>query len=266
MAHLQEQGHRVVLEVDDNYLVSAPKVGGYKGEWGSRIGDARATNEAHGRIVPWCDAVICATPRLAKTYSRLNGRVFVCQNTVDPDDWPRLPYPGGKFRIMYAGAPGHRNDSPIVARAVEWAAKQPDVEVVAFGFRPAGWENIPHRVIPWTDDLWRYRFLLGDADVGLCPLVENQWSIGKSDLKVLEYAMGGALPIVQRAEPYRPWWEKETPVLVAERAKDFFHHVKWCVNNRDEARRLALEVRAQVLAERTIQSNVWRWREAIAGE
>lgn len=263
MAEQQEKGYRVLLEVDDNYLVLPPKFKGLNRQWNRTIAEDRGgySAEANGRIARFADAVIASTEALGKVYRKLNPNVYVCPNQVDPDDWIPVEAPDdGVLRIVYAGSPSHQQDAPLVARALEWASKQPDVEVYSFGFRPDSWK-FDSKVIPWTDSVEEFRQTLFGFDVGVAPLVETVWSRCKSDLKALEYAMAGVLPIVSATEPYRPWLNG--PGLVAHTPKDFYHHVKWCVQNRDEVKSLAEASRDYVLAERTISQNVWRWEEAI---
>lgn len=73
--------------------------------------------------------------------------------------------------------------------------------------------------------------------------------------------MAGALPVVGRTEPYRPWWER---TFVADTEGDWRRIVKHLVRNRDEVRQMAREARLYCLAERDIRSTVSEWRAAIA--
>ena len=271
MANLQELGIPVFMEVDDNYLEPSPKIPGVreKSPWNKRIADgypAAYSNEAHGRIARWVDGIIVATELLAKRYRKVNPNVFVCPNQVEPADWPELEKADdGILRIGWAGSTSHRWDAQLAKRALEWASKQDGVEVVMIGFRAAGFD-FEHTYVPWSDGLEGYRRNLMQLDVGLAPIVENVWSVGKSDLKALEYAMAGAMPIVSRAEPYRGWWEHEMPALSAANPKEFLRQVQWAVANRDEVKRIAYEARLHVLHHRTIDKNAWRWEEAIASK
>lgn len=272
MANLKfEHGIPVFIEVDDNYLVPSPKIPGAleKSPWNKRIADgdsAGYSNEAHRRLVPWVDGIIVATELLAKQYRKLNPNVFVCPNQIEPADWPELEKPDdGVLRVGWAGSASHRWDAHLGRQALEWAAKQDGVEVVMVGFIPPGY-RFELTQTPWADDLADYRRNLMSLDVGIAPILENPWAACKSDIKALEYAMAGVMPIVSRTEPYRPWWEREMPCLVARTPREFLKQVQWAVAHRDEVKQIAAEARAHVLAERTIEKNVWRWQEAIASK
>jgi hypothetical protein len=116
------------------------------------------------------------------------------------------------------------------------------------------------RHVPWTSDLAQYRRNLRGLDVGLCPTIDyDDYRRSRSDSKAIDYTMAGALPIVSAAESSQPWFGR---VPVAKDADGFLQLVKWSLAYRGEVRRMAAEARSYVLAERTIQGNVWRWREA----
>lgn len=260
-------GLRVLVEVDDNYTVSPPMPG--LSTWQSHIdrsGQDRHSYEAHGKIVRQvCDGVIVSTPKLAEVYRRLHESVFVCPNSVDPEDWPAGEpehQPDGVLRIGWAGSASHGYDLADVRRALDWASRQPDVEVVVMGQLDPG---VKHRRIPWTDSLATYRESVSEIDVMLCPLRENAWSACKSDVKALEAAMGGACSVVSRTEPYRPWWDGDAPGYSAGSPKEFLKVVKHLVAHRDEVRETARLAREYALTERHIDNAIGLWREAING-
>jgi hypothetical protein len=256
MAEMQLQGTRVLVEADDNYL-SAHSAQIQKA-WGRKVGSQVHTLEAHAKITSWADGVIVTTEELAKKYRKANPNVFVCPNQVDPPDWePPVKPDDGVFRIGWFASHSHSNDAQLVRRALEWASGQKDVEVVTMGFHPS-W-TFRHRHFPWSNDLGVYRRLLQLLDVGLAPVVPDAWSVCRSDVKALDYAMGLVCPVVSDERPYDAW-----PGLKARTAAEFFHHVRHLVTHRDEARQLAEAARQHVLAERTIETNVWRWEEACS--
>ena len=265
IAGMQQAGIPVFLEVDDNYLLDNPYGGKH---WKARIdkGEIDATNrEAHRKIVPWLNGVICATDALAYHYERLNPNTHVCRNAIEPLDWEEPDKPDdGVLRIGYAASDSHIADIRLIEQAFDWAARQPNVEIVLFGLRPETgyWARIPVHHVGWTDDLAQYRKSLEILDVGVCPLKSGQWADCKSDIKAMEYAMAGAMAIVSATEPYRHW--ADLPCLVASKPKDWLRAIKEVVANRDEVKRIAGEARAYVMAERTITDTVEEWHEAFA--
>lgn len=259
--HLQVQGVRTLVEVDDNYLTDPGKDVRTKSNWGQKIGSAMHTYQGHRYIVNWADGVIVTTEQLASAYRRENKNVYVIPNPVDPWDWRHVKRkPDDVFRIGWIASHSHTKDIPLVRRAFEWASRQKGVEVVCLGITP-GW-GFEHTQLPWVDDLDAYRMMMGTLDVGVCPVVPDQFSLFRSDIKASEYAMGGAAVICSDVPPYADW-EHEANCLKAASAKDFYHHVKRLVQNRDETKQLAAEGRKWVDANRNIHRLMPLWEEAL---
>jgi hypothetical protein len=265
MAEMHLQGLRVLVEVDDNYTVPSPTVGGLKSGWLSlrdKSGEDAHSFEAHRKIVSSkaCHGVIVSTPKLGEVYERFGKPVFVCPNSVDPLDWdfPVEHSPDDVLRVGWAGSFSHAYDLADIRPALDWASRQPGVEIVILGQLDLG--GIASRHIDWTDSLEEYRRNVSELDVILCPLRPSEWADCKSDVKALEGAMGLACPVVSKTEPFRPWWDWP---YVAETPKDFTKIVKHLVLNRDETREAATKAREYALGERNIEQSITNWRRAL---
>lgn len=265
----KELGVRMLMEVDDNYLVPHPRVPGAVQAWyptieeSMREGASGYSNEMHRLLVPQMDGIIVSTPYLRKEYLEYTDNVYLCPNFVDPDDWQDLEEKpmDGVLRIVYSGSQSHLRDAPMVRRALKWAARQPGVEVWCQGINP-GWGF--ERQVPWTESLSSYRRTLGRFDVGVAPLVPNSWADGKSDLKALEYTIAGVVPLVAHEEPYRPWFDMDE-FTVSSTERHWEDAIKHIVRNRDCLPEMLAKARQYVLNERTPEQNAWKWKKAIAG-
>jgi hypothetical protein len=256
--------------------------------------------QLHREAVELADVLVTATQATAGAYEYVGIPTLVIPNAVDLDQWPYVERSGaGTFRIGMAVSPSHGDDLPLVLPALRWAAAQPGVEVVVVGVDPrkptwtqyrayqellaARGQMEPSRfareAFAWVEqdrqrrEAWGfsfrhvgistyddYRHQLARLDVGLAPLVENEWSRCRSDSKLIEYASAGVLPIASDAQPFRGWDGR--PLPLARDAAGFLELVQWCVEHRDQLPRLAAEARANV---RTIQGTVESWRDALAG-
>lgn len=67
-----------------------------------------------------------------------------------------------------------------------------------------------------------------------------------------------------RASPI-PYENFDGPGIKARTGRDFLDAITSLIRNRDELPQLQKEAREYVLAERTVEKNVWRWQEALAG-
>ncbi len=263
---LKAQGLRTLMEVDDNYLRFAPPLYGKFGAWTKTHKEALENGtgysvELHRVLVPQMDGIIVSTENLADEYSRWNDNVYLCPNSVDPDDWDVERTESDVLRIGYYGSPSHVRDFPLVKKALKWAARQPNVEVSMLGFAPPGWTG---KLAPWADDMFAARANLGNIDVGIAPLTVNPWSVGKSDVKAMEYAMAGVMPILQDAAPYAPWAQIDWPWMAKTEA-DWMRVIQEIVAERDTVAQHANEARDYVLKYRTIQANIMYWEEALRG-
>jgi glycosyltransferase involved in cell wall biosynthesis len=273
MAGMQAEGIKVLVESDDNYTIPHTGVPGVSGDWKARQkGDTEHTSrQVHIDICRGADGIIVSTPWLEQYYSRYN-RVFVCPNSVDPDDWDEpQKIDDGKLRIGYHYSSSHWYDIDLVFDALEWAAKQTDVEIIFMGPvfpEKVGFRKFKFVHVGWQPALEDYRRNLQLVDVGLCPIKPGEWPNSRSDIKALELVMAGAMPVMSPTESYKPWFhlngdaclfpEENTP-------RGWLEVVKEIVDNRDMVRETAKAAHEYVLAERTIAKNVHLWRKAFEG-
>ena len=263
IAQMKAQGIRVLVEADDNYLLHPPL---QVSRWQEKFdGTDSHSYEVFSKISRFADGMIVSTPKLAEVYEPLNQEIHVCRNSIDPADWPEPSHQkDGILRIGWAASDSHVYDAPLILDALEWASRQPNVEVVIIGIHPDfARYRFPYRHVEWTDSLSQYRRNVGLIDVMLCPLRQGEWEDCKSDVKALEGAMGGACVVVSKVEPYRPWWDGEAPGLVAEHPWDFKKIVKHLVRRREETRVLAEAAREYVLEHRDIRRTASAWRDAV---
>lgn len=267
MAVRETHGYRTLMELDDNYLRPAPyQYGKANTPWKRTRAEAQAmgggySNEMHKLCVPWMDGLIVSTDFLANAYEEYNANIWVCPNSVDPDDWQYEREEHDAFRIVYYGSPSHGVDAPLVTDGLKWAAKQPGVEVWTVGFNNPAW-SFPHQSIPWANDLVEARKHLFKFDLGIAPLKSNAWADAKSDVKALEYAMAGVMPLVQQSEPFKAW---EGIVPTPRHKDEWTESIRWAVQNHDEVAAFAQQAKDYVMEERTIQSSIHLWREAVNG-
>ncbi len=257
-------GIPVYAETDDDYTRWDETVANASWTAGMPENQYQSSVELHRRASQLVEGIIVSTPRLAEIYSELNPNIAVCPNSVDPDDWADPVERDDTFRIIWMASASHRVDQRIIGGALEWAAKQPGVEVTVVGSAIHG---LDLNRISWISSLEEYRRVMVEIapDVGVCPLRDTEFSRGKSDLKALEYAMAGAMPVISKLEPYEPWQPLVGEAcLEAQSVEEWFEVVRWTVENKDKVREMAKRAREHVLAFRTIQATKQAWADAIS--
>lgn len=264
-ARLQSAGVKSMMELDDNYMLPPPPVPGVKSGWSRTIKDSWKkgatgySHQAHKLILPSLDGLIVSTDELAERYApRVPAGVFVCPNSVDPDDWDPVE-PRETTRVGFAGSASHQYDLHIVDRALDWASRH--TSLVKLGASTSNW-RWPHEQMPWTDDLAEYRRNLQMVDIGLCPLKRSDWHDCKSDIKAMEYLMAGAVPVVQADSPVFKDWLDLVPS--ASTPKQWERTVKELVlMPADDRHRIWRDAHAFLMEHKTIHTHIHKWRRAI---
>lgn len=192
----KKMGKRRVVDVDDNYVSPQLReiVGRYHKKNGEMWGDRQ---ESHKKMVREADYVICATPSLAEVYSKYNDNIVVCENTVDPADWPDV-----RKRKMIVGcvlSTNHLDDFHLVEDALRYASMA-GAEVQVVGLDPEWDFSYTH--FSFTPSVASYRRVLSKWSIGVAPVVDNNVTRCKSDLKWLEFTMSGAALVASNAQAY----------------------------------------------------------------
>jgi hypothetical protein len=209
---MKNQGVRLLVEVDDNYLINPGRAILDRQGWAMKMGDGSFTRAGHRWIAEKADGIIATTPWLAAQYRHVNENVFVCPNTVDPPDWPDPVKPDdGVLRIVWFASQSHEGDLPLIAPAYRWAAEQKDVEVYLVNLNPfesqnkairLRWKKVGFNFIPWIPDLDAYRAMFSRFDIGVAPVMPTDMGLARSDVKALEMAMGLQAPVLSDVAPY----------------------------------------------------------------
>jgi glycosyltransferase involved in cell wall biosynthesis len=141
------------------------------------------------------DAMIVSTPYLAKLYEEFNKNYKIIPNGIDFKIWDKLQNPPKheRIRIGWAGASTHHEDlryvKPVIDKILE---KYPDVEFFFMGGTPDFLVNKHPRII--ADNCWKNPYKYPQYiknkgfDIGIAPLLDNNFNRGKSNLRWLEYS------------------------------------------------------------------------------
>jgi 2-polyprenyl-3-methyl-5-hydroxy-6-metoxy-1,4-benzoquinol methylase/glycosyltransferase involved in cell wall biosynthesis len=157
------------------------------------------------RLALSADAVQYSVPELERVFGSLNkrGRVFVNQ-VVAP---PPLRAASEGVRLGWGGSAGHLEDMAEVAPAVmAFVRAQPSVTLhlmcsdkiwALFDALPA-----ERKLRTPVGSIYQYYDFVSQLDIGIAPNRDAGFNRARSDVKFLEYAGWGAVPVVQRLAPY----------------------------------------------------------------
>lgn len=216
-----------------------------------------------------CDGVTVPSLGLQKFYRDEVGckEVYVFPNSIVPEDYPKpelAPRTDGSVRILWQGGASHLVDWFPLRDAVSIIAKKyPQVKFVIWGTE-FKWvhDNIPEDQLelrPWLPyDAYKPMRTIIDADINLCPLVDNIFNRGKSAIKWYE----GVMPFRPEATlagnvpPYSEEMTDGVNGLLYNDPKEFIDKLSLLIENAELRRTLAENARQWVMDNRHYSKTV----------
>lgn len=202
-----------------------------------------------------CDALQVTVPELKRLYGHLNDNCEVFPNQILHVP-PKRPVRGDdKIIIGWGGSHGHLEDVAEIAEAlINWVITQPDVCLHLMCSEPI-WklfdrmpENKKRRTLPGSID--NYYGFLTEIDIGIAPLKDTAFNRSRSDIKFMEYAVSGVVPVMAKQEPYFYSVEDGKTGFLFENSVELIHILNQLVKNRFLLRNISRAARQYVLKER----------------
>lgn len=179
------------------------------------------TIDAFNYLVKHADQVWVSTPILKRI---VGGRkTYVIQNALDDRVWNtyiRNTRLDGPIEMVYMGTVSHDADLEMIIPALQKVDdKFPGsfrltIIGVSSNLPPAPWLRRIHQKNSIYPKFVKWFLRQGPFDIGLSPLVDNDFNQAKSDIKCLDYLAASILPVVSDVNPYRTTELKEYIVRV----------------------------------------------------
>lgn len=282
---MRKNGVRTLAEVDDNYFCPPSQNIFLKG---TKFDDKGRME--HAKAVASMDGAVFSTEWLRDRYYReLKKRfsrsavpeLFVCHNNIAAEDWP-TPIPReDRIRVGWMGSPSHVWDVEIIWAAM-MHARNLGSETVMVGHDPTSveydpmlpgaerskakteaWKKVGLKIVPWTTpDKFRRTAL--PFDIGLAPLLSNDFTAGKSDVKAIEYTVSGAAVVLQNMPVYSRHWTHGETCLLAGSAQEFLEHTELLIKDENLRQRLVTNAQQYVKEERGLKQLKDEWLAAVA--
>jgi hypothetical protein len=257
VARLGQIGAALIADVDDAFTLIGPDH--------PEHGLYRPLNAALDRLIAAAAETWFSTAELAEAYAGPAPRGVIVANALDPRlwrDWRRVrqpPFAGERVRMLYMGTHTHGQDFALVRPALDrlHAERGDAFDLTLIGIdpdvAPAPWL---HRSAPPAEAVGYPRFVRwlraqGPFDLGLAPLADNPFNRCKSDIKALDYAALGLLPLVSDGPAYRadPALGRDMRFAAADGWLDALRGV---LDDRQDAARRAEAVERHVWQARTV--------------
>jgi len=229
--------------------------------------------------VRMADMVTTSTNYLAEQMSKFSRNVVVLPNCVEHGlfevERPRRE----KVTVGWAGGDSHARDLGSVAPLLRrFFRRNPHVDLHVIGWgsgkrvadfpahmrpflqpNPLQEMGVEHRYTPWSAEIWDYYAGI-DFDIGIAPLIPNEFNRSKSAIKALEYAALGIPVIASDVEPYREFVVDGVTGFLVKREHEWEARLRDLAN--DEAMRLEMGAKAKEHALGWSIRN--RWHEWVA--
>ena len=251
--YMRGQGVRTIAESDDNYFSPSHwnlflRRQGHGDELRDAHAKAFASMEANVFSTEWLRDRYWQEfrARFGERGQKLDGmpEMHICRNSIPRGDWPVRDEGDGKLRVGFMGGGSHLWDIHQAYAAFNNARDYPNVETVVIGYSPGNpnpdmpelrdengnvidletpvardvrekWAAVIDRHIPWVDP-GAYRRAALPLDIGVAPLQLNDFTLGKSDSKLIEYTISGAAIVCQQHPTFTAGgWKHEVNCLMA---------------------------------------------------
>ena len=256
------RGRAIVYETDDDLLAVQPWTAFHR-----RLQPDRPIIE---RLLRRADLVTVTTPVLARMASRYNDAVRVVRNAIDPAwyaDPPASSTPDGDLRILYYGVASRLRDYAVCRDAVDdLARRRPGTRRVWLGSDDPAVRAAVDDALPYVEGVPAFARALVNArpDIGLAPVVGDDFDRAHSELHWLEYTMAGAATIASRTMGGGPYDVIRDGVdgLLARNKADWRASMKRLADSPALREELVGRARERVLAEYHADGRAKEWADA----
>lgn len=215
------------------------------------------------------DMVTCTTPILQETFKKINPNTVVLPNIIDFDIFPKIECVKKEIRILWQGGNSHYEDLSFIAKPLkDILNKYDNVKFVYFGDMRLSklFSDVPKdklEIQSWVkQDVYPYKLATINADIGLCPVVDNVFNRQKSAIKWMEYSVMGMASIASDYPPYSPVMENEKDGLLVKTQQDWYDAIERLILDADLRKKLAKNAYDKVYQEHNADTKAYLWRDA----
>jgi len=259
-------------------LIEADDMADKTTDWINKASGNRAKDVWLQRSYLWnkADGFICSTKYLSDYYGgKFNKPAVTFMNQLDFDS-PRWDVEKKKHEgivIGFMGSQSHRPDVLIAKDAIlKILDEYPAVKFKFVGFHSG---DIIHDRVEYIEsskhgnrelnkmagffELYEYPLFM-DWDIGIIPLLDNEFNRAKSDIKFLEYSRLKVPAVISKVSTYHTVTDKETGVLVTD--NKWYEGLKYLIDRPKKRKEIAEKAFEYVRDRRNIKDH-WSKYERI---
>ncbi len=214
------------------------------------------------------DLVTCTTDILAEKLRTINPNVAVLPNLIDLEIYPKVEMVKKNIRIGWQGGASHFEDLFLIRDAIgKILEKYENVTFVYWGdmklygmFRKFPMKRVETHL--WMDYLvYPYKLACLNLDIGLCPVVENEFNRNKSAIKYFEYSAVKTASIASDWPPYSPCITHDRDGLLV-KPDQWFNAIEELVLDADKRKKLGENAYQNIEANYNADTQAYKWQEA----
>lgn len=257
----QEKGKKIVCDCDDLIELDANNPHFIE----HKMTDAHFTIQQTMKIA---DMITTTTPYLADKLREYNEKVVVLPNYMDMKRWDGEIQINDtdEIRVGWMGSITHYDDIKLIEKPVKDVLREhPEVKLILMGdvrftdlFKGYNVEvrlGVPFDVYPQILRALR-------IDIGLAPLVDNEFNRCKSPIKTYEYALINALSIVSDVEPYK----NSLAHAKCKTEKEWYYALEELISKPHGYRSMVAKVKRRNLMDKlSLEKHADEWIEAYKG-
>jgi glycosyltransferase involved in cell wall biosynthesis len=186
--YLSRRGVSVIYDIDD--LIYLPRASA-----ANQFVRAFRRPDRIVRIMRAAAHIIVCTEHLRRFAAAHNANVTMISSTIDTDEYQPRRHSAARDALTI-GWSGSHSTAPflnVIAPALQEVSRRFHIRLLVVGAAPFAMEGVAVETRPWS--LERETADLSEMDVGVYPLPDEEWVLGKSGLKALQY-MGVGVPVV----------------------------------------------------------------------
>ena len=266
----KQMGKKIIFDTDD-YMHGLPMHHPNKRD----IENGRYLQDMD-ELCELANVITVSTDYLKKLYEeRYDTKIVTLPNCVCQEDYdcaPKAKFSNG-INIGWPGSATHFEDLQIVREPlIELFERYKDLKLITVNY--SGIEKLPFKDafegIPWERRIniggtepHMIPGLINLIDIGIAPLLMNEFNSAKSNCKFLEFAMLKIPMVATYLEPYLA--DKDHCDLVSNNKMEWFHALEDLVKDAEERRDMGEEAQAWVKREYDIKKKISIWKELIRG-
>ena len=181
--------------------------------------------------------VVVGNSYLAEYAGAYNRAVTVVPTSIDTDRYrPLPPRSGGPVVVGWSGSSTSQTYLEQFAPVFRELLRQPGVELRVVSNRAPDMPGVPFIWRPWSPETEVQE--IGQFDVGVMPMPDDQWSLGKCALKALQYMAMGVPAVCSAVGANREVIQHGQNGLLATTPDEWLSHLRTLIADEELRRRL----------------------------